>query len=683
MDRPVQEVKGIGAERKKALEGVGIVTVYDLLHHFPRRHIDRSIVNSTAFQIGRVITLIAHIETKYLAHGRRSRLIVQCRTLAGESIQLIWFNAAKYLLGLFEKGRTVVVSGKLESRGGMQMVHPDFEFMDEEDENALLHVGRIVPIYPSTESLKRSGLDSRGFRRIIASALEIGNLRIPEILPEAVLRKYSFPSRAEALRAVHFPEGEGALRIALHRLKYEELFLLNALMYRKAEQRKVVPRVDRPLRFESSDIYQRLVRSLPFQPTNDQITATREILALAENDHSYSVLLQGDVGSGKTLVALSVILHYAERGIQSAVMAPTEILARQHYATFLNYIGILPNFRIELLTGQDSKKGRATVLESLANGDTLCVIGTHTLIEESVLFRDLGLVIIDEQHRFGVNQREALRAKGRNPDLIAMTATPIPRTLCLTEFADLQAITLKEKPAGRKPVKTMWLREERRSGLYKSIRNHVGAGRQCFIVYPVVDESKRELKPAVDAFEELKVLFPEFRVELLHGKMKAPDRERVMNDFRANRVQILATTTVVEVGVDVPNATIMVIEHADRFGISQLHQLRGRVGRGSEESFCILMADDITEEAAERLKAIESSEDGFYLSEVDLRIRGPGELLGTKQHGISGLRLANLITDRDLAEQCYRDVHEWPDVNEEAIRAIKRQFEEGAELFPS
>jgi ATP-dependent DNA helicase RecG len=301
-----------------------------------------------------------------------------------------------------------------------------------------------------------------------------------------------------------------------------------------------------------------------------------------------------------------------------------------------------------------------------------------------VEFESLGLVIIDEQHRFGVEQRELLRRKGKNPDLIAMTATPIPRSLCLTVFADLEPVLLKEKPAGRKPVKTMWLTEDRRRGLYQSIRNHVSKGRQCYIVFPVIAESEKlDLRAATDACEELRTIFPEFKVELLHGKMKAQDRDRVMNEFRSGRIQILVSTTVIEVGVDVPNATIMVIEHADRFGISQLHQLRGRVGRGSEESFCVLMSDSTTDSARERLQALVDSEDGFALAEVDLRIRGPGELLGLKQHGLPGFKLADFVKDRSLVEISYEDARSTGDLTEAAVQAIRHRFEEGVIVFPN
>ena len=684
MFRELSEIKGIGPARSKALSEAGINSVYDLLYYLPRRHLDRNLSDTTAFKDGQNVTLIITIESHFLIHGKKTRLVVNARTLSGESLKLLFFHGAMYLVKLFKADTTAVVSGKLEYRGGMQMVHPEFEFFDEEDENALLHVGRIVPIYPTTEALKKKGLDSKGFRRLIRTVTETKNLQIDETLPVSIMKKHSLMDRKTSLMEIHFPENNEMLLGALKRLKYEELYLFNALMYEKINLRKKEKRELWPLPSDKSPLYQKLLKELPFTLTEDQKKAIHEIMNLATKDSAEAILLQGDVGSGKTLVALAVMLHYTDNHIQTAIMAPTEVLARQHFKTITDFMGMSANFHMELLTGSDKKKKKDQVLAGLKSGEIDCIVGTHSLIEDPVQFDSLGLVVIDEQHRFGVNQREALRAKGKNPDVIAMTATPIPRSLCLTEFADLELIVLREKPAGRIPIKTMRLGEDKRTGLYKSIRNHVSKGRQCYIVYPVIDESKNDLKAATHACEELSAaIFPEFRVELLHGRMKPDEKERIMNDFRAGDIQILITTTVIEVGVDVPNATIMVIEHAERFGISQLHQLRGRVGRGSEESFCVLMADNVTEDGDERLKALVESDDGFFLSEVDMKLRGPGELLGYKQHGISGLRLSDLVKDRELAETVFRDIREIFELNEAAKEAIRRQFNEGMDLFPN
>lgn len=687
MKRAVTNLRGVGAARAQALlETSGIETVGDLLYYFPRRYLDRTVTETTLLKTGEQVTLIVQVGSVYLAHGRKSRLVANCRTLSGEALSLVWFRGVQYLRRLVEKDTTLVVSGKLDFFSGMQMVHPDFEMLDPEDEDALTHVGRIVPLYPSGEALKKQSFDSRGFRRLMAVALDLPDLEFPALIPEALIKKHKLLDRHRALQQIHYPDDAESLEAARRTLKYEELYLFNILMYHKSLVRERIPRRVTPLPYGSSQEFERLKAHLPFTLTGDQQRTIEQIVAECRGQHSEAYLLQGDVGSGKTAVALSIALHYMETGAQAAIIAPTEVLARQHYRTVADLLGLEYANRLELLTGQrGKKKDRELKLERIASGEASLVIGTHSLIEPTVVFHQLGLVIIDEQHRFGVGQREAIREKGQNPDTIAMTATPIPRTLCLSEFADLKLATLKEKPAGRKPIKTMWLRESRRSAMYKSVHNHVSVGRQCFIVYPMIAESEKiDLKAATEAYEELSgVIFPDFKIELLHGKMKSPDKDRVMTDFRLGKIQILVTTSVIEVGVDVPNASVMVVEHAERFGISQLHQLRGRVGRGTAESFCVLMSEAENEEAVERLEALVNSEDGFYLAEVDLKIRGPGQLLGLKQHGLPGFRIADLVHDRELTELSYADARQNPDIGPEAREFIRKQFEQGIVIFPN
>ena len=665
-------------------EELGLQNRGDLLYYFPRRWLDRSLAESTLLRTGEVLTLVVRVSNSYLAHGRKTRLLVHCRTLNGEALTLVFFRSPQFFRGIFKPDSVFVVSGKLDYYQGLQMAHPEYESLEEEDDK-LIHVGRIVPLYPSGDALKKKGMDSRGFRRLIAAIFDDPGLDVPELLPAKVLGKRKLHDRLTALRGIHFPEDEAALDESKRRLRYEELFLFHSLMHHKRLKRETIPREIFPLPCGQSPSYQKLLEDLPFQLTGEQDRAIQEMLEQGLKNHAESCLLQGDVGSGKTITALAVALHYIDAGAQVALMAPTEVLARQHFRVMSDLLGLGGAARTELLTGQGGKKARAQALDRILRGEGNLVIGTHSLIEEDVEFSNLGLVIIDEQHRFGVEQRDALRRKGKNPDLIVMTATPIPRTLSLTGFADLRLVTLKEKPAGRKPIKTMRLTENRRPGLYKSIANHVSEGRQCYIVFPVIEESEKlDLRAATDAFEELKTaVFPQFRLELLHGRLKAKDKERVMNEFREGRVQILVTTTVIEVGVDVANATIMVVEHAERFGISQLHQLRGRVGRGSEDSFCVLMSSaEAGEDADRRLKALEDSDDGFYLAEVDMEIRGPGQLLGLKQHGLTGFRLADLRRDKKLAEQAYEDVREYPELNDAALEQIRRQFPEGIVVFP-
>ncbi|MCE9596623.1 MAG: ATP-dependent DNA helicase RecG [Spirochaetia bacterium] len=669
----LSSIKGIGPAREELLALAGVRTIEDLLYRFPRRYLDRTLATSTAFRAGVETTLIVTVENSYLAHGKRSRLVVHCKTLNGESLSLVFFRGVGYFRRVFQKSVMLVVSGKLESFGGMQIAHPDFEVLDSEDSETI-HTGRIVPVYPGTEDLKKRGLDSRGFRRILHSVLDNGST-LPDLIPNDLLDKHGYLKRMDALREIHFPESMDSLRVARNSLKFEELFLFSCHMKNKRSARLQQKRELWPLPYGKSEQWIQLKQRLPFTPTGEQNRAIEVILADAQANHATAFLLQGDVGSGKTLVAIASMLHYVANNVQCALLVPTEVLARQHFRTFMDLLA-LSGVQIELLLGAEPKKSKAGRIDRIQRGEADIVIGTHSLLEPEVTFAALGLVVVDEQHRFGVEQRETLRKKGRNPDVVGMTATPIPRTLCLTEFADLKLVTLLEKPAGRLPIKTMRLGEDKRSGMYKSIRNHVTQGRQCYIVYPVIDESeKSDLRAATDGFQELQTaIFPDLKLELLHGRMKTDEKDRVMSEFRAGKIQILVSTTVIEVGVDVPNATIMVIEHADRFGISQLHQLRGRVGRGSEESFCVLMAGPGTEEAEERLSAVVATENGFDLAETDLKIRGPGEILGKRQHGVDGLRIANLMEDRKLVEVAFESAEQATGLPEAALEFIKKRF---------
>lgn len=686
----VSSLKGVGAKKEEALASVGIRTVQDLLLWFPRKYLDRNLTENILLKQGESVTLILEILDSYLAHGRKTRLVVTAKTKNNEPVSLVFFKGVQYFRRVFHTGLLVAVTGRLEYFRGFQLVHPDYEILsyggnselNTDDLPESIHVGRIIPLYPTTEALREEHLDSRGLRRLVFYSLETLKGKIPEILPKEVVSLRTFLDRETAFREIHFPSEEANLSKARTRFKYEELYYFNLLIEYKRSRRAKVPRILWPL--PESQTAKEVVSKLPFQLTGDQTESLSKIGEWTRSDTPAAILLQGDVGSGKTLVALLTALRYTDNQVQVCMVAPTEILARQHYQTVLRFLGNMPFLGIELLVGKEPKKIRAEKLYRLKKAESYFVIGTHSLFQEDVEFKDLGLVVIDEQHKFGVEQRETLRAKGKNPDILAMTATPIPRTLCLTLYGDLELVTLKHKPAGRKPIQTRWFTDSRRNGVYNSIRKYVLQGRQCYIVYPLVEESeKSDLKSCIEAYETLqKDVFPEFSVGLLHGRLDAAEKDRVMNSFQKNEIQILVSTTVIEVGVDVPNASVMVIEHSDRFGISQLHQLRGRVGRGSHESFCILLSDSqVSEEAKVRIQALVDSEDGFLLSEIDLKLRGPGELLGVRQSGLPDFRIADLREDKDWIEISRDDAKKFGSIGDMEKNEISHRFAEGALLF--
>lgn len=678
----IQSLKGIGPKRLELLNSFGIFTYLDLLTTYPRRYLDRNFTKDIILKQGDTVTLLGSISDSYLIHGKKSRLMVGFRTQNNERINLVFFRGVNFFNKIFKADRKLVISGKLDYFKGYQIVHPEYEFLtdEQEEEGNFLHAGRIIPLYPSTESLKEEGLDSRGFRKLIHSILERNVIK--ENLPAKLIKLRKLQDRDLSFRKIHFPETMEDIEEARRRFAYEELYYFQLLLIYKQKEREKVKRILWPL--PESKSANALVKSLPFQLTEDQEKAVKQIVALAKKDVPLAALLQGDVGSGKTITALLIALHYIDNHIQVSILAPTEILARQHYETIYKFLGNMPFLGIELLLGGENKKIRNEKLARVKNGEVSLLVGTHSLLQEDVVFSDLGLVIIDEQHKFGVDQREMIRSKGKNPDILAMTATPIPRTLCLTLYGDLDLINIKTKPLGRKPIDTRWYKEDRRQGVYNSIRKYIKDGRQCYIVYPLVEESEKlDLESCTKAHDYLsKEVFPEFSVGLLHGKMKSADKDLVMTTFKQNKTQILVTTTVVEVGVDVPNATILVVEHADRFGISQLHQLRGRVGRSDLESYCILMTQDfVSDEAKERLEALTKSNDGYELSEKDLAIRGPGELLGVKQSGLPEFKLADLVNDRNLLEEAKEDAKKYASGDEIEKSEISARFIEGKFLF--
>ena len=693
MKRSLGFIQGLGNARVKFLtDECQIHTAEDLIYLFPFRYIDRNLQSNTPIKIDEYQTFIVTVKSKYIIRAARSRFCLHCQTEKQQNIDLIWFYGTNYLPNIFQKEMKLIVSGKVQMFRNLQVMHPDFEIIHKEDEQDFIHTGRIIPIYKTNEMMKKKKLDSRGLRKLIFSALFGDTLHTTEIIPQHIRsQRKNLLSRKDALQAMHYPKTQMQLKQAQFTLKYEELYAFNILMQKKRELRKTYKRYFYPHKFTKSDFYKKLISDLPFKLEDSQLDAIRTILKDTELPFPSSNLLQGDVGSGKTIVALCVAMHYCEGDIQVAFLAPTEILARQHFLTISQYLGFQFANHIELLTSGDKKKIRDEKLNRIAMGETKIIVGTHSLMEEKVIFHKMGLAIIDEQHRFGVKQKDKLRMKGNNPDILAMTATPIPRTLCLTEFADMSLILMKSSRQRMRPkMETFWFKEKDRARLYKAIYNHVQKKEQCYIVYPLVNESETiDLKTAVEAYEQLsKGVFGDFNLALLHGQMSSKEKSEIMLNFKNHEIDILITTSIIEVGIDVANATIIVIEHAERFGIAQLHQLRGRVGRGTLSGFCALVSEGPTPESQTRIEALLASTDGFYLSEIDMKLRGSGEILGLKQHGSSGLKLVDLNEDKELIENVRQDIelyqNEIKDTMTEVQYFIQKHFPTNlSALFPN
>jgi ATP-dependent DNA helicase RecG len=635
----------LGVLAKKSIRNI-----QDLLFYLPRKYIDRSAqLDFRTSRAGDEVTFIGQVSGSEVKYGRRRRLIVYC-LFDNFKVELVFFQAIPYYQKLFQRNTTAAFWGKIEIfRGKVSMLHPEVELLSGDE---LTHTGKIIPVYKITESMRKCQLTSRSLRSAISAVLKTGSFVISDPFFDEYPKQEEFLPLLQALEYIHFPSTMDDVEKARLRLAFDELILFSVFMYEKKQQRKLLKKSFLPSKNQNKTWPDILIKSLPFKLTPDQVNAIDRIRKLVYESSPYGVLLQGDVGSGKTLVCLFAALEYLEDGIQVAIMAPTEILAKQHYLNFINYLSVLPFLQMELLTGSEKASEKKAKLDRIKRGDTLLVVGTHALIQEAVEFSSLGLVVIDEQHRFGVEQRDALRSKGVSPDLLTMSATPIPRSLTLSLYGDLEPVILKEKPPGRKPVDTRLFDEAELPGLYRGIKKYVDQGRQAYIVYPLIDESEKTSWASVMAdYQQLeKDVFKDYRLGLLHGRLASDEKDRAMQKFKQGLIQILVTTTVIEVGVDVPNATVMMIRNAEKFGLSQLHQLRGRVGRGGHQSFCILVKSvRSTDDAEKRLHCMVESEDGFYLAQKDFEIRGSGELLSTRQSGVSEFKIADLRIHTDIA----------------------------------
>ncbi len=645
-EQSIRFFKGVGPKRTELLAQLGIETVEDALYHSPNRYEDRTAFAEIASLVpGTMMTLRGQIV------GRNLRRLPGGRTLLDASVsdrtgvlQVRWFNA-HYLQPQLGIGRFVILHGRIEPGRQLTLVHPEIEYLDAPQEQSI-HMGRIVPVYPLT-----AGVSQRWMRELLWSIVEAHAGDVPEMLPEPLRAGRGWMPAVQAIRELHFPSSMASMEAARERLAFEELLCLQVALSQRRARTEAVKK-NRGYQLEGP-VTQGLAQRLPFTMTAAQQRVLRELLDDLGKPSPMHRLLQGDVGCGKTIVMVWLLAVAAQSGVQAAVMAPTELLAEQHLRLIKHLLEPLGVHAVSIAQGVPPQE-RAERVKAVAEGKAAVVVGTHALLERAVRFKNLGLVVIDEQHKFGVTQRALLASKARDPDVLIMTATPIPRTLALSLYGDLSVSTIDAMPPGRSPIRTEWLGEEWRAGLYGRIRAELIQGRQAYLVYPAVDATlAKDLKAAVQMAKRLTDgAFAEFKVGLLHGQMKPQEKERVMREFAEGRVQLLISTVIVEVGLDVPNATVMAIEHPERFGLAQLHQLRGRIGRGEHPSQCLLIGDTTDETVRERLQAFVSTLDGFALAEKDLELRGPGELFGKRQSGgWWRFRIANLIRDRVLLEQ--------------------------------
>ncbi len=650
LQTPVMALHRVGEKMAEKLNRLGINTVGDLLFTFPRRYDDYTRMRTLNRLVpGETVTVVAAIRSVARKQGRAGRPYLLVTLEDGTGTLRATFFGQLWLQRQFKRGSMIVASGKVEQfRNETMMTNPEWELLEREH----LHTNRIVPVYPLTK-----GLSARTMRRLVRQALSDHAENVPDYLPEPVLERIGFPDLSWALEQVHFPDSHDYLEHARQRLSFDELFLFQMAVMAARRDWQSVP--GQPLSVPD-DWLGAALATLPFQLTAAQQRALDDIRRDLARDVPMNRLLQGDVGSGKTAVAALALAIAVQNGKQAALMAPTSILAEQHARSVADLLRALPggeHMQIRLLTGSTPAAERDEIYTGLAEGTVHVVIGTHALIQGGVSFRELGLVIIDEQHRFGVEQRGSLRGKGFNPHVLVMTATPIPRTLALTLYADLDLSIIDELPPGRSPVETRVLQPVERERVYSFIRAQLDKGRQAFIVYPLVQatDEQEDSKAAVEEYERLQAeVFPNYRLGLLHGRMAPPEKDAVMHAFASGELHILVATSVIEVGIDVPNASVMLIEHAEHFGLAQLHQFRGRVGRGEHRSYCLLITETPSGDAIERLSALEQTTDGFKLAEIDWRLRGAGDLLGTRQAGEQQFRLAELMNPR-LVEMAQRE----------------------------
>lgn len=671
----VQFIKGVGPKWAKKLAKLNIETVHDLLYYFPREYKDRSQISAIRYaQVGEEVTIKAEVvKLEYKKIRKNFDLLKVTFSDDTDVLNGIWYNQG-YLRDLFEEGKTYLLSGKINEKTWKkykrkEIDNPVFEKIG--DNSSVLNTGRIVPIYSLTE-----GLTQRRLRRVMANALKKYASNLEDKLPDFLLKKYNFPALKTSILGMHFPKSDKHQKISRKRLAFEEFFYFQLYALDQKQKHNIEAGIKHQ---PAAEIETAFLSALDFELTAAQKRVWQEIRRDMESRESMSRLLQGDVGSGKTIIAALAFLESLANDFQGVFMAPTEILAEQHY---LNFLELFNNFdyKITLVTGSLKNSERREIEEKISSGQIDLIIGTHALFQESIEYQKLGLVVIDEQHRFGVEQRHSLKEKGDNPDLLIMTATPIPRSMAMLVYGDLDLSVIDEMPPGRKRTATFWRRENRREKIYSFLKEKIKEGRQAYIVCPLIEASEEmpDLISAEDLYKQLRTgFFAEFNLALLHSGIKEDEKKEIMLQFRNGKIDILIATTVIEVGVDVSNASLMVIENAERFGLAQLHQLRGRVGRGRDQAYCILISNPPGEEAEKRLEIMTKSSDGFYIAEEDLKMRGPGEFFGTRQHGLDDLKVGSLTEDQALLEKARAEAialvesDNWRQQYEELLKIIE------------
>ena len=666
-------LKGVGPKRAKQLKAYGIDVVSDLLNHIPRKYLDRTnikTINQTT--IGEQTVVIGKIISKNMKIlGKRRLFQVTISDGTGE-LQCVWFNGLSWIVEKFKINEQVAVFGKIEFYNGLKITHPDFDIL-EESEN--YHTGQIIAQYASTSDLKSKGLDSRGFRKLIKNIIDNNKYIIDDFLPSSILKQENLIELRQALKNIHFPKNNSEIDQALHRLKFNEHFFIQLLM---ALKRKNLKNNIGKSYLQRGEYLKTIYDDLNFELTSAQIRVLREIRTDLKSKQVMNRLIQGDVGSGKTIVAVLTAAIIIAEEQQVALMAPTEILAEQHFESIKEYCH-KAKITCGLITSNKSQKEKNIIINELKSGEIQFIIGTHSLIQEAIKFNQLGLIIIDEQHRFGVEHRKLLIEKGSSPQVLAMTATPIPRTLSITIHGDMDISIIDELPKNRLPIKTSLVYPQNIESIYEFMRQEMSNGGQCFVVYPLIDESEKlDLEAAKSGYEKLQSIFKNFKLGYINGKMKKQDIDEQMHKMNQGKIDCLVATTVIEVGINIPNATVIMVENAERFGMTQLHQLRGRIGRGAKQSHCFFVQRKKTPNADKRLSIMENTLDGFIISDEDLKMRGPGDFFGTKQHGFIKSKVVDFSNDgaiiRRARQQAFELVSQDPLLKKSEYKKIKDRF---------